>query len=208
MMRVNLPSLASRPEDWISDATPVRHFAVAGQFALLADVLDGVVRVPRQVFDPDDAVNDPGTLVSEIGNSERFYRRRSTDPVAMDKWSHLRSLRQRTDINVIDLSEDEDKLYTDLMSTAFARGHHLAAPLGRGEAAVIAIAITRGDQAIMDDGAARRTLNDLAPGHPVLTTREVLRVAVTERQLLTSGEAEIIYSDMLEDGYRGPPSLW
>jgi predicted nucleic acid-binding protein len=179
-----------------------------GQFDLLVAALGGTVRTPRQVFDPDDAVDEPFALVSELGNSERHFRRRSHDPEAMDRWSRLRSLRQRDDIDVVDLEADEEASYTELVSAEFARQNRLAAPLGKGEAAVIAIAENRGDRAVIDEHVGRRILEDRSPGHGVLTTREVLRVAVTEQDLVSSAEAQIIYADMLADGYRGPENLW
>lgn len=186
----------------------MRYFALVGQFDLLAGALGSTVRVPRQVFDPDDDVDTLGALVSEIGNSERHFRSRSRrDPEATEKWSRLRQLRQRTDIEVLDLSEAEDKAYTDLRSLAFSRAHGLGAPLGTGEAAVIAIVEHRGYRAVIDDGAARRVLKERSPGHEVMTTREVLRVAATQRVIDSLG-ARLVYDDMLAEGYRGPVELW
>lgn len=159
------------------------------------------------MFDPDDRVDDPGALVSEIGGSERYFRRRSSrgDAEATDKWSRLRGIRQRDDIEVVDLTDDEDRSYTELTSSVFARAH---GRLGPGEAAVIAVAEHRGLRAVMDDGPARRALNERSPGHDVMTTRDILRVAVTEDELISSAEAQLVYDDMLADGYRGPHSLW
>lgn len=204
-----MPTSTSQPDAAVCDATPIRHFAVVGQFDLLIEALGGALRTPRQIFDPDDQVDVPGSLVSEIGNSERHFRRRSAaDAEATDRWSRLRSLRLRDDIVVLDLTLDEDDAYTELMSLAFTRAHRLAAPLGRGEAAVIAIAESRGYRVVMDDGPARRVLKERSPGHDVETTRDVLRVAVTEQELISSAEAQIVYGDMIEGGYRGPQSLW
>lgn len=203
-----MPTSTNRPEPAVCDATPMRYFALVGQFDLLAGTLGSTVRVPRQVFDPDDAVDTVGALVSEIGNSERHFRSRSRrDPEGTEKWSRLRQLRQRTDIEVLDLSEAEDKAYTELRSLAFSRTHGLGAPLGTGEAAVIAIAEHRGYRAVIDDGAARRVLKERSPGHEVMTTREVLRVAATQR-VIDSLEARLVYDDMLAEGYRGPVELW
>jgi predicted nucleic acid-binding protein len=187
---------------------PIRYFAVVGQFDLLVEALGAPVRTPRQVFDPDDQVDTPGSLVSEIGGSERHFRARSgREPGATDKWSRLRLLRKRQDIEVLDLTEDEDDAYTELISPAFTRSRGFAAPLGRGEAAVIAIAESRGYRAVMDDGLARRVINERSPGHDVMTTRDVLRVAASE-QLIDSAEAQLVYDDMLAEGYRDPNVLW
>jgi predicted nucleic acid-binding protein len=186
----------------------VRYFTIVGQFDVLVGALGPPVRVPRQVFDPDDEVDTLGALVSEIGSSERHFRSRSRrDPESTEKWSRLLVLRQRTDIEVLDLTDEEDEAYTELRSAVFTRAHGLAAPLGKGEAAVIAIAEHRGFRAVMDDGPARRVLNERSPGHEIMTTRDVLRVAASE-QVIDSAEAQLVYDDMLAEGYRGPDQLW
>jgi predicted nucleic acid-binding protein len=173
----------------------------------LVDTLGAPILVPRQVFDREDRVDEYGTLVSEIGDSERHYKRRSgTSAEDTDKWSRLRSIRQRTDIAVLDLTEEEDEAYTELRSRTFTRSRGLVTPLGPGEAAVIAIAENRRNRAVVDDGPARRILNERSPGTEILTTRDVLRAAAG--QSIESPEAEIIYEDMLAEGYRGPERLW
>ena len=160
------------------------------------------------MFDNEDDVDTPGTMVSEVGASERHFQRKArTDPEATDRWSRLRALRQRDDIEVLDLTDQEEEVYVRIRSRAFTRDHGFAAPLGAGESAVIAIADGRGCPAVIDDGPARRVLDELSPGHEVMTTREVLRVAAGG-DLISSAEAQILYGDMLAEGYRGPESLW
>lgn len=202
-----MPTSTSPPEPSVCDTTPLRYFAIVGQFDILVETVGAPILVPRQVFDRDDRVDELGTLVSEIGNSERHYQRHSADSAeATESWSRLRAVRQRSDIQVLDLTVEEDDAYTELTSRAFTRAHGLAAPLGPGEAAVIAIAENRGNRVVMDDGPARRILDERSPGHDILTTRDVLRAAAG--QSIESPEAEIIYGDMLADGYRGPDNLW
>jgi hypothetical protein len=202
-----LPTSTSPPEPALCDTTPLRYFAIVGQFDLLVSTLGAPLHAPRQVFDPDDRIDELGSLVSEIGDSERHYmRRQARSPEATDNWSRLRAIRQRQDIITIDLTDEEDAAYTELRSQTFTRSHALAAPLGRGEAAVIAIAEARNQRVVMDDGPARRILNERSPGHQIMTTRDALRAAAG--RAVESPEAEIIYSDMLAAGYRGPPSLW
>lgn len=181
---------------------------MVGQFDLLIGALGGALRTPRQVFDPEDDLDRPGPLVSEIGNSERYFRRRSAGDVEVtQKWNNLRSIRVREDIEVLDLTDEEEGAYTELTSLAFTRVQGLAAPLGRGEAAVMAIAENREYAVVMDDGPARRVLNERSPGHEVMTTRQVLRLAVA-KELIDSASAQLVYIDMLAEGFRGPTALW
>lgn len=203
-----MPTSPSHPDPAVCDATAIRFFAVVGQFDLLVEALGAPVRVPRQVFDPEDQVDTPGTLVSEIGNSERYFRNRSSrDPAATEKWGRLTLLRQRGDVEVLDLTDEEDAAYTDLTSRAFTRTQGMAGPLGRGESAVIAIAESRGYRAVIDDGPARRVLDERSPGHKIMTSRDVLRAAAFD-QLIDSTAAELIYDDILAEGYRGPDTVW
>jgi hypothetical protein len=60
----------------------------------------------------------------------------------------------------------------------------------------------------MDDAAGRRVLSERAPDSAVVTTRQVIRLAVTELELLDSSEGQIVYDSIRAEGYRGPSSLW
>jgi predicted nucleic acid-binding protein len=192
----------------VCDTTPLRYFAIVGQFNLLAKTLGGTVFTPRQVFDDQDGVDTPGVLVSELGMSERHYQRRSArgEPEATDKWSRLRALRQRDDIEILDLTGDEEGTYAELRSTDLARRYGLATPLGPGEAAVIAIASHRHMRAALDERAGTSILLDRSPGHSVVTTSDLLRAAAGE--FIESPEAEMIYTDILAAGFDGQQSLW
>lgn len=190
------------------DTTALRHFALVGQFDLLVRAAGGRVLTPRQVFDDEDDVDTPGVLVSELGASERYHRQRSARGAEVtDRWSRLRGLRQRDDIEILDLADDEEAAYAELTSADLARRYGLAVPLGPGEAAVITIATHRDMRAALDEYAGRSILEDLSPGHPVVTTRDLVRIAAT-LGLIASHEAEIVYADMVAVGYRGPQSLW
>lgn len=186
----------------------MRHFAIVGQFDLLVSTLGGRVYTPRQVFDDEDDVDSPGVLVSELGASERYHRQRSArDAEATDKWSRLRALRQRSDIAILDMSEDEEVTYAELTSVILAASYGLAGSLGPGEAAVIALASHRGMRAAIDEHAGRSILMDRSPHCQVVTTRDLVRAAAAGG-FVESPEAEIIYADMLAAGYRGPQTLW
>jgi predicted nucleic acid-binding protein len=197
----------SQHEPLICNTTPVRYFALVGQFDLLVRILDGEVRVPRQVMDPDEDPDGIEGLVSEIAQSERYWAKRSVDAEAMQNWDRLRKLRSRHDIRVVDLEDDELVAFSEMVSPSYTKSIGLAGPLGSGEAAVIAIAESRSWTAAMDDALARDVLLRRSPETRVITTRELLRRAVAQ-QLVDSAEAQLIYDDMLAKGYRGPPGLW
>jgi predicted nucleic acid-binding protein len=197
----------SQHEPLVCDTTPVRYFALVGQFAILVRVLGGEVCVPRQVMDPDEDPDGIESLVSEIGQSERYWAKRSVDPEAMQNWDRLRKLRARDDIRVVDLEDEELGAFAEMISPRYTKSIGLAGPLGPGEAAVIAIAESRDWTAAMDDALARQVLLRRSPGTSVVTTRELLRRAVAQGVLDSLG-AQLIYDDMLAKGYRGPPSLW
>lgn len=197
----------SQHEPLVCNTTPVRYFALVGQFELLVRILDGEVRVPRQVMDPDEDPDGIESLVSEIAQSERYWAKRSVDAEAMQNWDRLRKLRSRHDIRVVDLEGDELGAFSEMVSPSYTKSIGLAGPLGSGEAAVIAIAESRSWTAAIDDALARDVLLRRSPGTRVITTRELLRQAVAQ-QLVDSAEAQLIYDDMLAKGYRGPPGLW
>jgi len=197
----------SQHEPLICNTTPVRYFALVGQFDVLVQALGGEVCVPRQVMDPDEDPDGIESLVSEIARSERYWAKRSVDPEAMQNWDRLRKLRSRDDIRVIDLEDDELGAFSEMMSPRYAKSIGLVGPVGAGEAAVIAISEKRGWTAAMDDALAREVLLRRSPGSGVVTTRELLRRAVAQG-VLDSVEAQLVYADMLDTGYRGPRSLW
>ncbi len=193
-------------EPLLCDTGPIRYFTLTGHADLLIALSNGRIVVPREVFDLDD---DPGSatrFLSEVGESERYWAKRSREPDAMEHWSRLRALRQRADIEVLGMDEGEVVAYAELTSARFARERGVGR-LGRGESAVIAIAEARGLPVAIDDGHARRVLEERSPQTSISTTWNLLRRAAIA-QLITSGDAEVVYADMLAASYRGPPKLW
>lgn len=158
-------------------------------------------------MDPDDEPDGIASLQSEIGRTERYWLKRSLDPDAMDAWSRLRAFRQRADVEVVDMNDDETLVYAELTTRQGVAKYGLEVELGPGEAAVIALAEARVYPVILDEAHGRRVLNARSPGTPVETTRDVLRRAVAQGEL-DSGSAQIIYDDMLSKGYRGPQDLF
>ena len=199
----------SHPDlDTVCNTTPLRHLALARRLDLLSAVFGGKIITPRQVFDPDEDPGGPAFQVSELGLSERYFAARSDDRDMANRWGAMLEVRQRSDIEAVDLDEGELLIYAELLSPEFRRSANLAAPLGPGEAAVIAIAELRGCGTIMDDAAGRRILSERVEGVVNITTRQVIRLAVTQHELLDSSEAQILYDQIRAEGYRGPASLW
>ncbi len=190
------------------NTTPVRIFAITGQFDLLAEAVGGTVRVPREVLDPEEDPDLPEALLSEVGRAQRYFSKRSSDAEALQRRERLAALRTRPDIEIIDLEAAEQERKAELTSRATAGSHGLAAPLGQGEAAVMALAERREWLAVVDDAAARQVLAAIAPTVGVVTSRELLVRAATDSGALDSALAMLIYSDMLAAGYRGPPDLF
>jgi predicted nucleic acid-binding protein len=195
-------------EGIICNTTPVRYFAIVARVDLLVQTCGGRLTVPRIVFDPDEDPDvRPASLLSEIAQSERYWAVRSHAGDALEVLTRLRSLRSRHDVEAVDLDDAELAIFAAVSSRQFAREIGLAAPLGRGEAAVIAIAENRGWTAVIDDWAGRESLALRAPGVEVVTTRELLRSGALDGHV-SSSEAEDIYAAMRARGYRGPEGLW
>jgi predicted nucleic acid-binding protein len=192
----------------VCNTTPVRIFAITGQFDLLVGALGGTVRTPRDVLDPEEDSDLPESLLSEIGRAERYFAKRSLDPEALERRQRLAALRDRAEVEVVDLAPPEEARKAELTSSATAAAHGLAAPLGGGEAAVMALAEQREWVAVIDDAAARGVLAAIAPAVEVVTSRELVVSAVTQSGLVDSAEAMLIYHDMLAAGYRGPVDLF
>jgi predicted nucleic acid-binding protein len=197
----------SQHEEFVCNTTPVRHFAVVAAFDVLVDTLGGVVRLPREVFDPEELDDQIPALRSEIVRAERHFLTRSREEDALETYSRLRNLHARQDIEVLDLDVEELGVKAELQRAEMSRALGLVAPLGEGEAAAIAIAECRNMVAVIDDAGARRALLHRVPGATVITSRDVLRRSLAGGKLTTS-EAEAIYVRMVRHGYRGPAALF
>jgi predicted nucleic acid-binding protein len=196
------------PRECIVDTTALRHFTMIGQAALLVQILGGTIHVPREVFDSEEELTSPEALLSEIGRTIRYVSGpRYIDPDRAAHLTRLTALRTDRAIGIMDLSDEELALAARLSGRTMQRRLGLAGRLGAGEAAVMAIAMTRGWDAAIDDGAARDVLHQLSPGTQIATSQVLLRQAVA-RGLVDSAEAQIIYNDLLSGGFRGPNDLW
>jgi len=202
-----LTSSEPPPEILLCDTTPLRYFALVERLDLLAKSLDGKIRTPREVFDPGEDPNGPDALLSEIGRSERYWLKRSKRGEATRNYSRLHAMRFRTDIEVVDLDSAENQDAAQMQTPRFAKEAGLRDKLGKGEAAVIAVACARGWSVVMDDKDGRKALAFKRPQSTAWTTQELVRRAIAA-DFIGSPEAVAIYDSMLGEGYIGPRSLW
>lgn len=169
--------------------------------------MGGRLRVPREVFDPFEDTDAPSDdLMSEIGQTERHWAR-TREPEAGTHWSRFRALRQRRDLEVIDLELHELSVVGEVTARRYLRRFGKSGRLGKGEAAVIALVENRGWVPIMDDRVGRAILNARVPSSVCFTTDDMLRRAAL-RGLISSREAEERYQEMRRLNYRGPQRLW
>lgn len=202
-----MTSSAPPSEPILCNTTPTRYFAITDQIDLLIAVCGDTLRVPRSVLDPDEDPDGPADLLSEIGASMRFYAKRAVGAEAIERWFRLNDLRTRSNISVIEMTEQEMERFAELQSREIQRQFGLGARLGRGESAVIAIAEARGWVAAIDDWEAREVLHHVSPGTTMITSREIVRAAVYIG-MIDTGEGDTLYQEMLDLGYRGPSNLW
>lgn len=194
----------------VLDTVVLRYFLLVGRQDLLLALLGTPLRVPRVVFDPDDE-KAPEASSSEISRSVWFQeqvakgrgRLRGAREQAARNAQRLRAIRTmhaNGEVSVVDLTDAELGLFGELTSAEGARGLGLQLPLGAGEAACLAVAVTRGWILATDDQDALRALHRLSPGHPYERIRRLLQRA-TQSGLVTQGEANAIHAEMRALGF-------
>lgn len=188
-----------------------RHLSVLNQAHILVSATG--LLAPRVVVDPSDPSGDvlltrqPSTL-SELAAAEQYFLARYRKHQRLEDFTtseQLRKLRADPDTRVVDLTEDEVADAADFASSEYVYHHGLAVGLGRGECAVLAIAVNRGLAAGLDDGAARRLAASI--GVSVVTTEDLLRAAV-DRCIVSKEDAESIQQSLVGRGFRGSASLY
>ena len=195
----------------IWDTTAPRHLGAVGRHDILITATG--MNVPRVVLDPADPTGEAllGHSVdglSEIAAAEGWFRRsfrRSPNEADFQAAENLAKLRQDPEVRVVDFEADELDDATTFGSEAFANRMGLLAPLGKGEAAVLAVAANREWRAGLDEAAARGVADQL--GIPTVTTQQWLTEQVATLSL-GKREAQRVYEQMRRGGFRGPPDLW
>jgi predicted nucleic acid-binding protein len=203
--------VSSRESDVVADTVVVNYFVSVGAFDLLADILGGVVAVPRAVFDPDEPNDVADAAVSELRAGLRLHRRRAGDeriPAVLRQRSdralpHLETLPALAAsgrLVALELSDNELRLFAELRSVDYVQQFARVAGLGRGEAAALAIALTRGYRLATDDQDAIEVARAIDPDLPIHRIRALLLRAV-ERKLVIRSEAEALHEAMIDAGF-------
>lgn len=195
----------------ICDTVVVNYFVAVGRFELLADVLGGTVRVPTAVFDPHE---DPGLAdeaLSELRRGLALHERRASDvkvPRSVRERSagalpHFRQLDDHAaagTLEAISPTGAELAVYAELRDSARVRRFGVRAALGRGEAAMLAIASSRGLPYATDDNDAIEVGKVLLPGVSPWRIRGLLIESVG-RRLCSRAEAKEAHHQMVAFGF-------
>lgn len=196
----------------VVDTVVLRYFLFVDRGELLLDLLDRPIFVPRIVFDPDEGEPEREEAMSEVTRSLRVQRKTAADlsrPPAVramaaleaDRLASASDLAARGDVEVVDLTSEEQELFARLTSKAGAAGLGLRFRIDAGEAACVALAASRGWALATDDSDALKALERLSKGHPCERIRRLLQRAAEER-LVSRDEANAIHQEMTSLGFR------
>jgi predicted nucleic acid-binding protein len=107
----------------------------------------------------------------------------------------------RGELRVVDLDESELATFGRLTSKDGVRELGLRFPLGAGEAACVALAVSRGWVLATDDQDALTALEALDPGHAYERIRRLLQRAASWG-LISEIEANTLHTEMRHLGFR------
>ncbi|MGI8793808.1 MAG: hypothetical protein ACR2H3_11645 [Acidimicrobiales bacterium] len=203
--------MSSESPDSVVDTVVLMYFLMVDEVELLFELLGEPIAVPRIVFDPDEPeeLTDDGR--SEIARSIQYHRRVSNDAArdsdtqanaarSADWLSSVNSLHERGRVTVLDLTTDELLLLGQLTSRESCGNFGLRFPLDSGEAACLALAVTRNLALATDDGDALTALESYSAGHRYERIRRLLTTA-GENGLRTRSEANEIHKEMRRLGF-------
>lgn len=200
----------------VIDTAVLLYFLLVKEEVLLGDLLGWPLRVPLAVYDPEDQTSPPGALprsdlLSEMRQAVRHYERvagSNGDTESLMRVSNVDTLYEEGRLVIEAMSTQEQRFADGLQGTGAAK-FELRAPLGPGGAACVAIAFERRWTLITEDSDALSVLARLRPkrNYRYEQIRELLMRAANE-DLITSGEANQIYTEMVSYGFWGSrPSL-
>jgi predicted nucleic acid-binding protein len=195
----------------VVDTVILRYFLLVDEFDLLLALLEGDVLVPRVVFDPDELESEPELTQSEMSRSIKIQAHRSQDPTRnagarataaqnSTRLAQLASFVAAGKVQIADLDDTERRLFAELVDGRSDRVA-LKFPLGRGEAACVAIAAERGCVFVSDDNDGLLALEELDSGHPYERVRRLLTRA-GETDLISEARANEIHQAMVDAGFR------
>ena len=194
----------------VVDTVVLRYFLLVERFDLLLTGLGTPLAVPRVVFDPSEQ-GVPADALSELSQSVRYQEERARDPRLEEavreqaksdavRLGAVRTHHGAGQVITLDMDDEERELFGRLTSARKAADVGLVLGLGTGEAACLAIAISRGLVLVTDDNDALRALERIAPGHPYQRIRKLFR-ELAASGALTEGEANDIHESMRRVGF-------
>jgi hypothetical protein len=201
----------SRFDDVVVDTVVVNYFLAVGRFSLLATILGGHVNVPRAIYDPDDAERVDESSISELEQGLRRHRRRAGDMElaqrqrerSREALPHFERLPEHVgagSLVPLSLEPAEIQLFAMFRDPSWARTQGRLVELGFGEAAVLAIAESRGLRIATDDGDCIEIARERRPAFAIMRIRGLLTLAV-EAGLVGLDEARSIHLAMISAGF-------
>jgi len=196
----------------IVDTVVIRYFLLVEEEDLLLNLLGQAVAVPRVIYDPEEDNDVPELARSEITRSIATQQRNSRD-LARDREIRVQAERNATRllsihrlhadslVIVLDLTEEELRIVSSLTSPSGCQAFGLKFPLGAGEAACLAIAVSRNYVLATDDNDALKALASMNSSYPYIRIRRML-IDAFEKGLIAKDEANRIHSEMRRLGFR------
>lgn len=179
---------------------------------LLVAQLGAPLNISRIVYDPDDPYGSGDeSSMSELARSVMVQRQRSVDPrrspeereTCVAFAARLGSIGEAVTggmVAVVDMDDDERSLFGRLTAQRQTTDLGLVFPLGAGEAATLAIAVSRGWVFGTDDTDAIRAMRRLAPRHRYQRIRKIL-IEAAEDGLIDPTTANQIHTEMRAAGF-------
>jgi hypothetical protein len=195
---------------FILDTSVLLYFLLVGQDDLLRQ-LDGLLRVPTAVYDPEDRslpeeAMSRSDLLSEMRQAIRHYEaaaRSGAAPVALlGRVRRVDELFEIGQLEVVELVDEESSFAARLQSRDGVYEYGLKVPLGPGESACVAIASHRAWTVATDDEDALKVLDHLHGGrtYEYERIRKLLVRGVTEKRT-TRARANEIHRQMRDLGF-------
>lgn len=202
--------MSSASPNNVVDTVVLRYFLLVDQADLLLGLLGTPLGVPRIIFDPDEG-DIPETARSEITRSIAFQRRGAGDPARDDnsrlvaatnaeRLERVAEIHANGEILILDMTAAELEVLGSLTSPSGCKAFGLVFPLDAGEAACIAIAVTRALVLATDDNDALKALRALASSHPYERIRKLLVRAGSEGHI-SPHRANEIHAEMRQLGF-------
>lgn len=208
---------SNTPHEAVVDSTTLQHFLLVDRADLLLKLFGGRITVSRIVYDGDDPRECSAPALSEIALAISYYAQRARDhtcppggPAAAlrdaQRMRRVHELHNRGSLNIADMTEDELTLYGALTCPERMPQVGLRFPLGRGEAASVALVTHRGLTLVTDDNDALIALRAVSPSHRSAQIRTLL-AAAADAGYITSREAQRVHDAMRAAGLRDSESF-